>query len=202
MAISKEILKEFKKTGWGMYIAGLQNSHSGNLSVRLGNRMIITRRGSMLGFLEEDDLVEMSIDEEDGMMAIASTEFHIHREIYRKTDALAVAHAHLIAATALSLLYDEIIPVDVEGAYHIKRVPVLHFELGSGSREMAETLPIYLKDYPIVMVKGHGAFAVGETLEEAFYYCSALENSAKIAMLLIQAGEDIRKYQPEGLKRW
>ncbi len=202
MAITDEILKEFQKVGWGMYVAGLQNSHSGNLSIRLGNRMIITRRGSMLGFLESEDLVEMRIDEEDSMMAIASTEFHIHREIYRKTDALAVAHAHLISATALSLLYDEIIPVDVEGAYLIKKVPVLSFKLASGSKEMAEVIPKYLKDYPIVMARGHGAFSIGETLEEAFYYCSSLENSAKIAMMLIQAGEDIRKYQPQTLKKW
>lgn len=202
MAISEEIVKEFKKIGWAMYVAGLQNSHSGNLSVRVGNRMIVTRRGSMLGFLEAEDLVELRIDEDDGMMAIASTEFHIHREIYRRTDALAVAHAHLISATALSLLYDEIIPVDVEGAYHIKRVPVLSFELASGSQEMAEVIPEYLKDYPIVMVKGHGAFSAGDTLEEAFYYCSALENSSKIALLLLQAGKDLRELQPNTLKRW
>gem|GEM_PF-99326 len=200
--IGRDIIREFKKIGWAMYVAGLQNSHSGNLSVRVGKRMIITRRGSMLGFLTAGDLVELKIDEDDGMMAIASTEFSIHREIYRRTEALAIAHAHLICATALSLLYDEIIPVDVEGAYHIKRVPVLSFEFASGSKEMAETIPQYLRDYHVVMVRGHGAFSVGDTLEEAFYYCSALENSAKIAMAIIGAGEDIKKFQPERLKKW
>ncbi|MCD6363091.1 MAG: class II aldolase/adducin family protein [Synergistetes bacterium] len=185
-----------------MYVAGLQNSHSGNMSVRVGNRMIITRRGSMLGFLEEDDLVELNLTEDDGMIAIASTESHVHREIYRVTDALAIVHAHLVAATALSMLLDEIIPVDVEGAYHVKKVPVLSFEFGSGSTEMAKEIPKYLKDYPIIMVRGHGAFSAAETLEEAFFYCSSLENSAKIALYLLQAGESLEKFLPKTLKTW
>ncbi len=202
MAIDRETFAEFKKIGWAMYVAGLQNSHSGNMSVRFGNKMIITRRGSMLGFLNEDDLVELDLTEDDGMIAIASTESHVHKEIYKSTDALAIVHAHLVAATALSMLFDEIIPVDVEGAYHVKRVPVLSFEFGSGSSEMAEEIPKYLKDYPIVMVRGHGAFAAAETLEEAFFYCSSLENSAKIAFYLLQAGEKIEKFLPKTLKTW
>jgi len=202
MAITESMYRQFEKVGRGLYIAGLQNSHSGNLSVRDGNRMLITRRGSMLGFLEPEDLVEVSIEGDDGMLSIASTETHVHRAIYLETDALAVVHAHLIAATALTLLYDEIIPIDVEGSYHVRRVPVLSFEFGSGSKEMAEEIPKYLKNYPIVMVKGHGAFAAAETLEEAFFYCSSVENSSKIILAILHAGRDPKEFEMKYFERW
>lgn len=202
MAVNEMIYREFEKVGRALYIAGLQNTHSGNMSMRIGNRMVITRRGSMLGFLEPEDLVETSIFEPDSMLSIASTESHVHAAIYRETEALAIVHAHLIHATALSMVYDEIIPVDVEGSYHVRRVPVVEFEFGSGSEEMAEVIPEYLKNYEVIMIRGHGAVAVGETLEEAAFYCSSLENSSKIILDLMIAGRNPMDMIPERFKKW
>ena len=204
MAVNRELYLEFERIGRALYIAGLQNTHSGNMSVRVGNRMLITRRGSMLGFLEPDDIVEVSIEKPDGMLSIASTESHVHAAIYRETDALAVIHAHLIAATALTILSDEdeIIPIDVEGAYHTRRVPVVEFEFGSGSEEMARVIPKYLKNYPIIMIKGHGAVAAADTLEEAAFYCSSLENSAKMILAVLHAGRDPKEFIPERFEKW
>ena len=202
MAVNSKVYEEFEKIGRALYIAGLQNTHSGNISIRVGNRMIITRRGSMLGFLQPDDLVEVPIDEPDSMFSIASTEAHVHAAIYRETDALAIVHAHLVAATALTLLYDEIIPIDVEGAYCVRRVPVVEFEFGSGSEEMAREIPKYLRNYPVIMIKGHGGIAAAETLEEAAFYCSSVENSAKIIFFVLQAGKDPKELEPARFEKW
>ena len=161
--IENRVIEMFQKVGWAAYVAGLENSHSGNMSIRVGNRVLITRRGSMLGFLKGEDIVDIGLYEDDSGISLASSESGVHRAIYRETDTLAILHAHTVSAAILSLVYDEIIPIDVEGSYITKRVPVLEFEFGSGSKEMEEVLPRYLKDYNIVMVKGHGAFAIGET---------------------------------------
>ncbi len=52
------ILSQFQTVGRDMFARGLVSSSSGNLSIRMGERMIITRRGSMLNCLQEQDLGE------------------------------------------------------------------------------------------------------------------------------------------------
>lgn len=178
--VEPKIVQYFQKIGWASYVAGLQDTHSGNMSMRIGNRMLITRRGSMIGFLNDYDIIEINLEKNDSAISLASSETGIHRAIYRETNGLAIVHAHLVNAVILSFLSKEIIPIDVEGSYTIRRVPVLDFEFASGSKEMEETVPEYLKDNRIVVIKGHGAIAIGETLEEALFYNSVLENSSKI----------------------
>ena len=195
--VSPNIVQYFQKIGWASYIAGLQDTHSGNMSMRIGNRMLITRRGSMLGFLNDYDIIEVGLEKNDSGVGLASSEIGIHRAIYRETNGLAIVHTHLVNAVILSLINDEIVPVDVEGSYTIRKVPVVSFEFGSGSREMEEEIPRHLKDNKIVVIKGHGAIAVGETLEEALFYNSVLENSCKIIMGINSLGKKADDFKPK-----
>lgn len=174
------MLKEFQMVGRDLFLAGINNSHSGNLSVRYGDRIIITRRGSMLGHITERDLIETGLEKNDSNITLASTEIRVHRAIYKHTSALAIVHAHPVFATALSLLEEEIIPVDSEGAYLLHKIPVLGAEHTVGSQEVEEKLPHLLKEYKIVMLRGHGSFATGQLLEEAYQLTTSLEHSCKI----------------------
>ena len=195
----QSIVQYFQKIGWASYIAGLQDTHSGNMSMRIGNRMLITRRGSMLGFLNDYDIIEVGLEKNDCGISLASSEVGVHRAIYRETNGLAIVHAHLINAVILSLINDEIVPIDVEGSYTIRKVPVLSFELGSGSKEMEEDIPEYLKNNKIVVAKGHGAIAIGETLEEALFYNSVLENSCKIIVGINSLGKKAQDFRPKDI---
>ncbi len=56
------LLSEFQRIGYDLFIRGLVSSHSGNMSIKLGEQMVITRRGSMLAHLSERDLVETGVD--------------------------------------------------------------------------------------------------------------------------------------------
>lgn len=176
------LVEEFAKTGSALFSAGLNNSHSGNLSVRLGDKLVITRRGCMLACIASQDLIPVGLDEDDSGVALASTEVNVHRSIYRSTSALSVVHTHPRSATALSLSGRDIIPVDVEGRYYFKRVPVLEVKQAIGSEELESELPGLLKDFPIVMIKGHGAFAVGGSLEEGLQISHSLEWSCDIIL--------------------
>ena len=175
--------KGFQQVGKDLFLSGLNNFHSGNLSVRFGDRIIITRCGSMLAHLEIEDLIETGLYKEDNNTALASKELEVHRTIYIRTNALAIVHAHPVYATALSIIEDEIIPVDEEGQYLQKKIPVLSVKQSIGSQEVATKLPELLKEYKIVMVRGHGCFAVGQLLEEAYQCTSSLENICKIFYL-------------------
>ena len=177
------MLERFSRFGRELFLQGVNSSHSGNMSVRAGDRIFITRRGSMLSNLVEGDIIETGLREDDSHITLASTEIKIHRAIYLQTSALAIVHAHPPFAIVLSLEEDEIVPLDTEGVYYFKSIPVIGAGLTVGSDEVAEKLPPLLQNYKAAMVRGHGSFAVGQMLEEAFQWTSSLEASCKTLYL-------------------
>ncbi|MCL5058480.1 MAG: aldolase [Actinobacteria bacterium] len=196
------MLKIFQQIGRDLFQSGLNNSHSGNISVRFGDRIIITRRGSMLGHLQVGDLIETGLDKNDSNITLASTEIRVHRAIYKGTPALAIVHAHPPHAISLSLAEDEIIPVDSEGSYLLHKIPVIHAEHTIGSEELEQSLPEMLKEYKAVMVRGHGSFAVGQLPEEAYQWTSSLEHSSRIIMLTRALGYDPGAAKTGKNSRW
>ena len=153
------------------------------MSIRCGRKTKITRRNSMLADLSQGDIVYTLIEGEDENSASASRELIVHQAIYLGTAHDAVVHAHPAHATALSLTMNKIVPIDSEGHYSLGTVPVLSVDDSIGSREVADRIPEILAENPMVMVAGHGSFAAGKDLEEAFRYTSCLEMSSKIIWL-------------------
>ena len=119
----------------------------------------------------------------------------MHRAIYKATPALAVAHAHPRTAVALSLSRDEIVPIDNEGSYLLKKVPVVAVEMASGSPQMAQTVAEALKAYKVIMLRGHGSFAIGQTLDEAFQWTSTLEECCQIILAAKLIDEPFLEYR-------
>jgi len=177
-------LAQFQAVGNDLFTKGLVSSHSGNLSVRLGDRMVITRRGSKLGYLQEHDLIETGINKHDRYTPLASVELPVHRAIYQQTPALAVVHAHPPHAVALSLAETEIVPSDAEGLSVPGRVPVLgwHMEVKPGG--LADIIATALKQCHVIMIHGHGSFAIGQLLDTAHRYTTMLEESCLVICLL------------------
>ncbi|MBP1734543.1 MAG: L-fuculose-phosphate aldolase [Deltaproteobacteria bacterium] len=169
--------EQFKEIGRDIFLRGLISSHAGNMSARVVDRIYITRKSSMLGKLQQKDVIELELGKDDPQAQMASSELVVHTAIYRNTSALAIIHAHPPYATLLSMLKDEIVPVDTEGLYLFKRAPVVSPAKTIGSEESAAFVSEQLKENKIVIIKGHGSFARGETLEEAFMYTSSLESS-------------------------
>ncbi len=192
--MEEDIFKEMKKYGDFLERRGLNlSSHSGNMSVRRGNRIYIKRRGAMMGDLAEEDVVETGVEEDDSGVIIASTEIGVHRAIYKETSALAVIHAHTPYAISLSLVRDEIVPIDDEGQYHLKKVPVVDVEDSIGSDEVEERLPPVLQDYNAAILKGHGTFAHGKNLEEAFNWITVVESICKVIYMVENLGGDTER---------
>jgi L-fuculose-phosphate aldolase len=152
------ILDRFQSVGRDLFATGLVSSNTGNLSVRMGDRLIITRRGCNLGSIQEHDLIETGTFHNDRNTPLASVELAVHRAIYRETPAAAIVHAHPSYAVALSLT-DTVIAAA-------------------------------LKEHRIVMIHGHGSFAIGQLLEEAHNFTTMLEESCRVICLLrsLQAG--------------
>lgn len=177
------ILSQFQAVGRDLFTRGLVSSHSGNLSIRLGEQILITRRGSMLGSFNEQDLIETGISKNSRATPLASMELPVHRAIYKQTPALAIVHAHPPYAVALSLAETEIVP-NAELFSVIGRVPVINQDMKAAPCELADVIAQALKKSRIVMVRGHGSFAIGQLLEEAYGFTTALEESCQVICLL------------------
>ncbi len=178
------ILTQFQTVGRDLFNRGLVSSSSGNLSIRLGDRLIITRRGSQLGSLQEQDLIETGINKNDRFTPLASTELAVHRAIYQTTPALAIVHAHPPHAVALSLNETEVVPNSAEGLDAVGKVPVLGWDMEVKPGGLADIISDALKQHRVVIVHGHGSFATGQLLEEAYNYTTALEESCQVICLL------------------
>ncbi len=163
---------------------GLVESNFGNISVRAGDRMLITRSGTALDEITCDNVVEVAIRDTSSLDIIASSETVVHREIYRKTSALAIIHAHCPYAVVESLLTGtgkSIVPVDSEGQYFLGDIPVVGG--GIGSKELAKSLADALSGRRGAVVFSHGTFAIGRTPGEAYIVTTQLEHSCRVKYL-------------------
>ncbi len=172
------MFEQFKEIGRDIFLRGLISSHAGNMSTRVVNRLYITRKSSMLGKLRQQDVIELELGQNNNDVPLASSELIVHTAIYQKTNALSIIHAHPPYATLLSMLQDEVVPVDVEGKYMFTKIPIVNPQKAIGSDESARLVSAELQNFKIVLVRGHGSFARGDTLEEAFMYTSSLETSS------------------------
>ena len=202
--IDPRIYEQFRDIGRDLYLQNMTSSHGGNLSMRIGDRIVIKRRGAMLGQLKPQDLVETGIEKNDSGVALASSELLVHRTIYMTTPALAVVHCHPRTVVAFSLSREEIVPIDNEASYLLKKVPVVAEEFASGGPEVAKTLSTALQTYKIVVLRGHGSFATGQTLDEAFFWTSTLEEACQIMLWAKLINEPFIEYRKmsEGYKKW
>jgi len=178
-----KVLFEFQRCGEDLFRQGINNSHSGNMSICDGTTIYITRSGSQLNRLQWSDIIETSLHYIDTQAKLASVELIVHRAIYQRTSAKAIIHSHPPHAIARSFMTDEIKPIDAEGQYHLKKVPVLSVKDAISSEEVAEKIPGLLIKSPVVVVKGHGSFATAANLEKCLLLTSSLESACKIEIV-------------------
>jgi len=180
--------QEIAKYGRKLVEHGLVESNFGNISIRAGDRMLITRTGVALDEITGNNVVEVDIRDTSSLDIIASSEAVVHREIYRQTSALAIIHAHSVYAVVESLLAGPegvIAPVDSEGQYFLGEIPVVRG--GIGSCELAGNLANALSRHRGAIVYSHGTFAVGRTLGDAYIVITQLEHSCKVKYLYERA---------------
>ncbi len=184
MGAQYDVLRSFQAVGADLYTRGMVSMHGGNLSLKQENALLITRSGSRLGYLGEQDLVATGIDRDDENTRSASSELGVHRSIYKSTLFSAVVHAHPVHATALSFLADRITPQDEAGGLFIPSVPVIGFGKEPVPGGFAQEIADALKQNAVVLVHRHGSFARGMTLEEAYVMTELLEISCRILCLV------------------
>ena len=172
---------EFQRIGRRLCEEGLVGANFGNMSVRERDGFSITRTGSFLDSPGEPVFVP---NEGEVPPSAASSECRLHREVYRTSSHYAIVHAHPPHAVALSLTEKEILPSNAESVYSMGTVPVLGWNTEIKAGGLADIIAEALTRFKIVMVHGHGSFAVGQLLEEAYNLTTALEEACHVLCLL------------------
>lgn len=161
---------------------GNNDSHSGNASVREGDRFWITPTGACADTLTVNDLICCSVSA--GCGAGASLDGPLHRQVYQQNSAaVALLHSHGPYSVAATLQGEDFEPLDFEGQLYFPRVPVISIPYEAYVEQAPAAVAAMLREQRIGVVRGHGVYAVGETLDLAYKWTCSLELSAKTACL-------------------
>lgn len=201
-----QVFQTFHAIGKAIGRVNGNNTHSGNLSMRHPqdpDRFYATASGSQIGGLIPQDIVPLHFTQVGWGDGRATTESNIHRQVLGLPGVNACIHCHHLMSTAITFdsrdsriflrypdgeaheLEDAVFqPVDIHGANIIGSVKVGTFRQPVGSIEMEERIPRYLADASLTLVRGHGLFAAGPSMETCLKYVSVLENSATLALNL------------------
>ena len=172
------------------YARGWVPATSGNFSVRLGDRILITPSGLDKGQLAPEMLLEVDTDGRalDGVSR-PSAETGLHAVVYRRQpQAHAILHVHTIWNTLLSARFAPRGYVPIEGYEllkalsgvathaHLERVPVL--ENSQDYAALAAQFDAALEANPAahgILLSRHGLYTWGASVAEARRHLEALE---------------------------
>jgi L-fuculose-phosphate aldolase len=169
---------EFERIGKRLFAEHLVGGNFGNVSIRKGDEgFFIKPTGVYLDTAYEPVFVSLHGVAPER----ASTEYRVHREVYKKTPHTAIVHAHPPHAVAASLRLEKIVPEDSEGVMLCPKIPVVGG--APGSQEIADNVAAALSVFKLVIVRGHGTFAAGKSLDEACILTSLAEYSCQILSL-------------------
>ena len=180
---------EVAETALGLLTAGLIVNTSGNVSIRVGDHVVITPSGRDYRSLTPRDIAVVDLK---GRVAegelLPSSETPLHLAVYESNPAVtAIVHAHSIYATAVSTVLD-LLPtihyqmVDLGGA-----VPVAPYRT-FGTDELAEVTSQALLGRSAVIMKNHGSLTTAGTLDRALERCLVLEWCSKVYLKALSAG--------------
>ncbi|MEO7455665.1 MAG: class II aldolase/adducin family protein [Gemmatimonadaceae bacterium] len=181
-AATADVAREIVRVCRRLYEGGLIAGQDGNVSVRLGDVILVTPAGMNKVDVTEGDLVELALDgTKRAGQGVASSEIGMHLRIYqRRPDVGAVVHAHPPVATGFGVagldFMDDVLP---ETIFQLGGVPLVPYAT-PGTSALGDALEPYLAHHDGFLLANHGATTVGPTLLLAHQRMESLEHAARI----------------------
>jgi L-fuculose-phosphate aldolase len=146
----------------------LNRGSSGNVSARLGEGFLITPSGWPSAEIEADQVVAMSLEGVAESALPPSSEWRIHRDIYRaRPDVGAVVHVHSPFAVSLACLRRDIpafhYMVAVAGGSDIRCAGYATF----GTQALSDEVLVALAGRQACLMANHGLVTVADNLTKA-----------------------------------
>ena len=137
--------------GRSMVSGKLVDSIFGNISLREGEDIYISKSGSFLDELN-DQIIKTPLTGSVKSALQPSSELEVHRNIYKATDKNTIIHGHPLFTVILSL------DCRTKDSSLIGEIPVVSEESGPG---LEYSVPEMIRRNGNVVAKGHGIFCSG-----------------------------------------
>ena len=172
---------------------GLNQGTAGNLSLRLGDGLLITPSSLPCERMAVDDLVELDANGRARQAAPGrrpSSEWRLHADLLRnRPEVGAVVHCHSIRATALACHGRGIPPfhymVVQAGGADIRCAPYATF----GGQELSDHALEALRARRACLLAHHGQVTLGRDLEQALQLALEVETLAQMYLEALRLGE-------------
>jgi len=145
---------------------GLTMGTAGNVSMRAGERILVTPTGAMLEHVQADGI---SIVDPDGVSLHGpppTSELALHLGAYERYGPGAVVHAHAPVATALATVLDEVPAVHYQMVELGGPIRVARYET-FGTTELAQVTLDAMEGRTAVLMANHGTLTYGDDLGQA-----------------------------------
>ncbi len=175
-----------------LYNEGIMNSH-GHLSVRIpeSDFFVITPRSSP-AFAHTSELVVFDLDGRVVEGRNPPAEAPIHSTIYQlRKDVVSVSHFHSPMAIALGISGRHFCPLYGEARLFWAGVPLYNSALRIRGPEAASALAKTLSDKRAVLMRGHGAVVVGDSIEDTCVASIYLEDCARMQVICEMLGKPL-----------
>ena len=187
-ALRREIIARCRE----MNASGINQGTSGNISVRFGERMLVTPSAIPYDRLEPEMIVSMALDNGGGAWKgplRPSTEWRFHFDLLReRPDAQAVVHAHPPYCTTLAIARKEIpachYMVAAFGGNNVRCAGYATF----GTQTLSDLAVEAMEGRTACLLANHGMIAIGGTLAKAMWRAIELETIARQYYLSLQIG--------------
>ena len=193
--MNHELLEQLCEAGVSFYARGYAFGSTGNLSVRIGDRVWITPTGRSLKSLAPGGLACIDLDAKSFNENQPSKEYPFHLAFYRqRADVNAIVHLHAPHSVALACLddLDEAAPLPALTPYYFMRVAPLaalpYFR--PGAPQLAEAIEQAAPDHDCLLLRNHGTVCAGVSLSAAVDAAEELEATAQLYFRL--RGERVR----------
>jgi ribulose-5-phosphate 4-epimerase/fuculose-1-phosphate aldolase len=170
---------------WGaqLYHRGINHGRSGNMSRRVGDKILITAHESYLGLLQEDDI--LIIDKEGNKVEgdkEPTSEKLLHVSIYRQFPQKNVAiHVHPPHTVHYFHYHNTLTPTTLEERVYLGKVSAITQQTPT----ITDLEPVHqaLGNNDIVVIKDHGVVAIGEDFQYTFSLIELLEVNARVHLI-------------------
>ena len=180
--------KQLIAAGRRLVDMGLSPGATGNLSIRDGDRILVTGTGASLGRLTDADIAEVSLTGTHLGGARASKETPLHLGLYQRGEEhQAIVHLHSPQAVAMScsIPWSEVNAVPPLTPYFIMRVgqtPLLPYR-HPGDAALGDDILSAPGPFRAVLLANHGSVVSGRDLDDAVERAAELEEACRIALL-------------------
>ena len=180
-----------------MAAKGLVVGTAGNVSVRLGDHVVMSPSAVPYETMTAEDVavVDMDGNQIEGKYK-PSSECPLHLSVYKTTGAGAITHNHAPASTALGLVVDEIPVSHYYSAMFggpIRVAPYATF----GTDELAENVTNALDGRLGALMSNHGAITIGPDLAAALDKLPYLEYICEIELRAMWTGRAVKVLMDE-----